>query len=183
MSEETVVVGYTPTKITFDQMKQIDAAVDALDAAVQAHVKRPAFRDAWGAWKKAWKSFFEDYSSKLRRLGATFLLSSDDLARQTDGYRTSLEKWYEAYAAEGDLPKPAGVVPGTNLPPKKDEEEGFTVPTWLWVLAATLGVGGAYLMYRAWQNQNLVRSRFLAALPEIAPGLSPESRAVTKLIE
>lgn len=137
--------GWTTPSITYDNMRMVNASAIALDLDIQAHVQRPEFKKAWGEWLTAWKAFFEKHQGIRQRLGDLF--NSDDIARLTEAYRQSLARWYDAYAAEPDVPRATSVPPNSFEKPPEDKG-GFTIPWWAWALGGAALVGAGFMIYR-----------------------------------
>jgi hypothetical protein len=135
----------TPSQVT-ESMRNLNAAVLALDSDIGANVTRQAFKDAWGAWKDAWNGFQNDNNSTLKLM----IHGTGAAWRQNEQYRKQLDGWRTAYQKEtGNLAPsgPAPVAPGPGLPQQKSGTNW-----WLWGfgLVALLGVGG-YIFYRVSQ--------------------------------
>jgi hypothetical protein len=134
----------TPVQVT-ESIRNLNAAVLALDSDVAANVKRQAFTDSWSAWKAAWDGFQKDNDSTIKLL----LHGTGAMWRQTEEYRKQLDGWRAAYQRETGNLAPSGpvpVAPGPGLPTKPKTNWAL----WGLGLAAIVGVGG-YFYWKAMQ--------------------------------
>lgn len=182
---ERASIGWTAPTVIYTKMREIQASAAALNTDIQTNITRAAFKTSWAAWFKEWQAFYEKYQSEWAKLGA--VTYTDDLNRQTEGYRDSMNGWFDAYRREKDekgnpLPPPSGQAPMRPPPevldPPKSAAEGFTVPWWGWALGGMAVCGLGYVLYRSYvqtkgdldRKKNYLESN---VVPSLLPGYYP----------
>jgi hypothetical protein len=154
--------GWTSPTTIYDKMRGIDPAARELNALVVANVQKPLLRSAWAAWYQNWQAFFAKYQDYWAKVGVFFY--SDDLARQTEAYRTEFASFRATYAAERDekglpLLQPSAPIPPVLAPEPTPEEKakkpwfslGIEIPWWIWAIGGAGVVVGGYYAYKVVQ--------------------------------
>ena len=162
-------VGFTAPTDIYEVMRQIQTSAEALNPDVATNVMDPAFRQAWAAWFREWRAFFDANYRTFKTL-----LHTDELKAQVETYRLQLLSWYEGYArqtgpAGRPVPPPHGVPPFRPPPSESGGESGGSIlPWWAWVLGGVALVGAGYLAYRKYHELHAKRR---ALETEVLPGL------------
>jgi hypothetical protein len=163
--------GWTTPTVIYDKMRAIESGARELNALMFANVRKPLLLAAWGAWFARWSAFFAKYQSEWASARWGVLFYTDDLSRQTEGYRSEFASFVATYAEERDakgepLPPPSTPVPAVlpdpadrKPPPDEGDKEGIDwwsklgikVPWWVWVLGGVAAVGTGYYVYRVIQ--------------------------------